>query len=88
LIPTGEMPRSRVLTVDRYLTDKCTPGNRIKVIGVLSILNQNNSTLSVKSKNHIQKSYIKVIGLVSNNNIDSSSGSFMGFAMPNITDED
>jgi hypothetical protein len=42
----------------------------------------------VKNKNHIQKSYIKVIGLVSSNNLDSSSGSFMGFAMPNITDED
>lgn len=37
LIPTGEMPRSLLLTVDRNLTDKCTPGNRIKVVGILSI---------------------------------------------------
>jgi len=37
LIPTGEMPRSLLLTVDRDLTDKCTPGNRIKVMGILSI---------------------------------------------------
>jgi hypothetical protein len=29
-----------------------------------------------------------VIGMMSNNNIDSTSGSFLGFAMPNITDED
>jgi len=82
------MPRSLVLTVDRYLTDKCTPGNRIKVVGILSIIGSNSNTLSGKSKNQIQKSYIKVIGLVSSNNLDSSSRSFMGFAMPSISDED
>jgi DNA replication licensing factor MCM5 len=37
LIPTGEMPRSLLLTCDRSLTDKCTPGNRVKVVGVLTI---------------------------------------------------
>lgn len=37
LIPTGEMPRTLVLTVDRELTDKVTPGNRVKIIGILSI---------------------------------------------------
>jgi len=45
------MPRSLVLTVDRYLTDKCTPGNRIKVVGILSIIGSNSNTLSGKSKN-------------------------------------
>jgi DNA replicative helicase MCM subunit Mcm2 (Cdc46/Mcm family) len=43
------MPRSLVLTVDRYLTDKCTPGNRIKVIGILSIINSKNTTSTAKS---------------------------------------
>lgn len=62
------MPRSLVLTVDRYLTDKCTPGNRIKVVGILSVIKSNSNTLNGKSKNQIQKSYIKVIGLVSSNN--------------------
>jgi DNA replication licensing factor MCM5 len=37
LIPTGEMPRNVLMTCDRYLTDICTPGNRIKVVGILSI---------------------------------------------------
>lgn len=37
LIPTGEMPRSLLLTCDRSLTDKCTPGNRVKIVGVLTI---------------------------------------------------
>ena len=40
LIPTGEMPRNILLTCDRYLTDKCTPGNRIKIVGILSITKQ------------------------------------------------
>jgi len=37
LIPTGEMPRNVMLTVDRNLTDICTPGNRVKIVGILSI---------------------------------------------------
>ena len=37
MIPTGEMPRSMVLIVDRELTDKVTPGNRVKVVAVLGI---------------------------------------------------
>jgi DNA replication licensing factor MCM5 len=37
LIPTGEMPRNLTITVDRFLTDKCTPGNRVKIMGILSI---------------------------------------------------
>lgn len=37
LIPTGEMPRTFIMTCDRELTDKVTPGNRVKIIGILSI---------------------------------------------------
>lgn len=39
LIPTGEMPRNILLTVDRCLTDICTPGNRVKIVGILAITN-------------------------------------------------
>ena len=42
LIPTGEMPRTFLLSCDRYLTDKVTPGNIVKIVGVLSILNKTN----------------------------------------------
>jgi DNA replicative helicase MCM subunit Mcm2 (Cdc46/Mcm family) len=34
------MPRTFILSSDRYLTDKVTPGNRVKVVGVLSIMNR------------------------------------------------
>ena len=40
LIPTGEMPRTFLLSCDRDLTDKVTPGNRVKIVGILSILNK------------------------------------------------
>jgi DNA replicative helicase MCM subunit Mcm2 (Cdc46/Mcm family) len=31
------MPRTFMLTVDRFLTDKVTPGNRVKIVGIYSI---------------------------------------------------
>ena len=37
LIPTGEMPRNVMMTVDRELTDKLTPGNRVKCMGIVCI---------------------------------------------------
>ena len=43
LIPTGEMPRSMVLTCDRLLTDKCTPGNRVKIVGILTVNRKSSS---------------------------------------------
>lgn len=36
-VPHGEMPRHMQLYVDRYLTDRVTPGNRVCITGVLSI---------------------------------------------------
>ena len=40
LIPTGEMPRTFLMTVDRELTDIVTPGNRVKIVGILGIMQQ------------------------------------------------
>jgi DNA replication licensing factor MCM5 len=85
LIPTGEMPRSFTLSCDRYLTDKVTPGNRVKIVGVLSILNSNSgmggSANSMKTP--IKQSYIRVIGIQSEVNKDGLNTT--GFALPNIT---
>jgi DNA replication licensing factor MCM5 len=39
VVPTGEMPRSIMLSVDRYLVDRVTPGTRVSVIGVFSLSN-------------------------------------------------
>lgn len=40
LVPTGEMPRSFVVTVDRSLVDRVTPGMRVTLVGVFSILSR------------------------------------------------
>lgn len=36
-IPQGEMPRHMQLYCDRYLCDRVVPGNRVMVLGILSI---------------------------------------------------
>ena len=34
------MPRTFVMVCDRYLSDKVTPGNRVKIVGVLSVVDR------------------------------------------------
>jgi len=36
MVPTGELPRHLILSVDRYLTGKVVPGSRIVATGVYS----------------------------------------------------
>jgi DNA replication licensing factor MCM5 len=60
LIPTGEMPRSFLLTCDRYLVDKMTPGMRVKVIGVFCLLNRKSKE---KGDRPLNISYIRAIGI-------------------------
>ncbi len=81
LIPTGEMPRSLVLIVDRELTDKVTPGNRVKVVAILGI---HSSAQGGAGNERVNQSYLRVIGLQSEANRDVNS-QVAGFAMPNIT---
>lgn len=67
LIPTGEMPRSFLLTADRALTDKVSPGNRVKIVGILSIFQQQSGGAGAtgqKSKG-VNKSYIRIVGIQS-----------------------
>ena len=64
------------------------PGNRVKVIGVLSILNRiaNNANANKQVKTHVQQSYIRVVGIQSEVNRDGVNTT--GFALPNISNED
>jgi DNA replication licensing factor MCM5 len=88
LIPTGEMPRTVLLTADRLLTDQCTPGNRVKIVGILTVTKPKSGQATNAAKMmHVQRSYIKVLGIQSIMNEDGSASS-MGFAMPTITEED
>jgi DNA replication licensing factor MCM5 len=88
LVPTGEMPRSFVVSCERNLVDKVTPGMRVTIVGIFSILN------SVKGMrdggSHVEGvgqtvkiSYIAAIGIQKQSGENS-----LGFALPLISDDD
>jgi DNA replication licensing factor MCM5 len=73
------------------LTDKVSPGNRVKIVGILSITSgggggNNNANANRQMRNTVQMSYIRVIGMQSELNKDGVNTT--GFALPNITAED
>jgi DNA replication licensing factor MCM5 len=39
-VPTGEMPRNFLITADRYLVDRCTPGCRVTIVGIFDVFNR------------------------------------------------
>lgn len=77
MVPTGEMPRSFVVTAERSLVDKVSPGMRVTIIGVFSILH------SKMSRENVRTSYIKALGIQKQSGENS-----LGFAMPNLSEDD
>merc|ERR1740117_102115 len=59
MVPTGEMPRSVMLSVDRKLVDRAIPGNRVAVTGIMSILSQGGKGEKVA----IRQTYLQVLGV-------------------------
>lgn len=59
MIPVGELPRQVLLTVDRYLVNRITPGTRLVVNGIYSIFNgtQKKGNVAIRSP------YIRVLGI-------------------------
>jgi len=57
-VPTGEMPRTVLMTVDRRLVDKASPGNRVTVTGILSVMSQGGD-----GKVAVRTSYLQVLGV-------------------------
>ena len=65
-VPHGEMPRHMQLYVDRYLTDRVVPGNRVTITGVLSIrrlFKQKGAKGADKAMSGIRIPYLKVTGI-------------------------
>jgi len=56
------MPRSMVMVVDRELTDKVTPGNRVKVVAILGI---HSSVSAGNTDQRVNSSFLRVVGLQS-----------------------
>ncbi|KAM9953703.1 hypothetical protein ACTFIR_008794 [Dictyostelium discoideum] len=65
-IPTGEMPRHIILSLDKSLADKITPGTRIKVLGVLGIFEGGGKRKEIAGGT-IRTNYLRVLGITSDN---------------------
>lgn len=61
VVPTGEMPRHIMLSVDRYLVDRVTPGTRVSIIGIFSLF-----TASGKGPSSVKngkQAYLRAVGM-------------------------
>lgn len=61
MVPIGELPRHILLSIDRYLTNKVTPGSRCTVIGIYSVYQNKSSKTSGAVA--IRNPYVSVVGL-------------------------
>lgn len=60
-VPTGEMPRSMMLSIDRHMVQRIVPGTRVTLVGIFSIFQQNNKRGGGAVA--IRQPYIRVVGL-------------------------
>lgn len=60
-VPTGEIPRTFQLCVDRNLVNKMVPGTRVTVTGIYSVV-ESNSLSSKSSALNLKLPYIMVLG--------------------------
>lgn len=45
-VPTGELPRNLLLSVDRHLVQTVVPGSRLTIMGIYSVYQASNSSTS------------------------------------------
>jgi DNA replication licensing factor MCM5 len=58
-VPTGEMPRNIILSMDRNLVDKVSPGTRVSVLGIASLYSNSRGP----TQGAIRSLYVKVVGV-------------------------
>ena len=82
-VPTGEMPRSIMMTVDRKLVDRASPGNRVLVTAIMSVMTQapgrggkSGSGLAVRTP------YLQVLGVHHGFEQRSSEGASLAHFTP------
>ena len=88
LVPTGEMPRSFLVSAERNLVDKVTPGMRVTIVGVFSILSSAKGNRETRSTvpgigETVKRPYIHAVGIQKEGGENS-----LGFALPLISDDD
>ncbi|KAL8037391.1 hypothetical protein ABFX02_11G036700 [Erythranthe guttata] len=63
-VPTGELPRNMLLSIDRHLVQTIVPGQRLTIMGIYSIFQAaNSSTSSHRGAVAVRQPYIRVVGL-------------------------
>ncbi|XP_019170508.1 PREDICTED: DNA replication licensing factor MCM5 [Ipomoea nil] len=62
-VPTGELPRNMLLSVDRHLVQTIVPGTRLTIMGIYSIFQAANSSTSHKGAVAVRQPYIRVVGM-------------------------
>ena len=72
VVPTGEMPRNVMLTIDRYLVDRVAPGTRVSVMGILSLYSISGGGQIQSSS--VRQTYLRVCGI----QIDTDGGGRTG----------
>mmetsp|Transcript_8613 Transcript_8613/g.14611 ORF Transcript_8613/g.14611 Transcript_8613/m.14611 type:complete len:736 (+) Transcript_8613:124-2331(+) len=69
-VPTGEMPRNMLVSVDRTLVEKIVPGTRVTVVGIYSIFSQSSKNVVGNASIATRSAYIRACGL----QIDAENG--------------
>ncbi|XP_010942148.1 DNA replication licensing factor MCM5 [Elaeis guineensis] len=59
-VPTGELPRNMLLSVDRHLVQTIVPGTRLTVMGIYSVYQ---ASAAQKGAVGVKQPYIRVVGL-------------------------
>ncbi|KAJ4754431.1 DNA helicase [Rhynchospora pubera] len=72
-VPTGELPRNVLLSVDRHLVQTIVPGTRLTVMGIYSVYQA--STTNQKGAVGVKQPYIRVVGLEQDRETNSSGPS-------------
>ncbi|KAH0970235.1 hypothetical protein GBA52_022391 [Prunus armeniaca] len=70
-VPTGELPRNILLSVDRHLVQTIVPGTRLTIMGIYSIYQASNSSTSHKGAVAVRQPYIRVVGIEEANDAHS-----------------
>lgn len=75
MVPVGELPRHVLLSIDRNLVNKISPGTKVTVNGIFSIF-QAKASKGTPSAIAIRSPYLKVIGIESENESNHADSFF------------
>ncbi|KAI7757403.1 hypothetical protein M8C21_007155 [Ambrosia artemisiifolia] len=75
-VPTGELPRNMLLSVDRHLVQTIVPGTRLTIMGIYSIFQAAKSSTNHKGAVAVRQPYIRVVGIEETNEASRGPANF------------